>query len=180
MQIPSASLMLLACLLCCRQNISAQNNPEETEFRRGWSTWLKLSNGVATRFDKSPDLYVVGLQVNPQVTLVEHHLRAGVNAGFVYTSKKFSGIIGPTLAYRLASFNLKNIGGLANLHLAAEHSWGTDKQRLAGMGLGFEILQKAVVGLMTHRDYNLNQWWLQAHIGIKLGKPKSRTPEFNQ
>lgn len=181
MQIPSASLiLLLAFLLCCHQNSGAQGNPDETEFRKGWSTWLKLGNGVVTRFDNSPDLYVAGLQINPQVTVIEHRLRAGAGAGFAYTGKKFSGLIGPTFAYRLVSFEMKNIGGLANLHLAAEHNWGTEKQRLAGIGVGFEILQTALVALMTHRDYNLNQWWLQAHIGIKLGRTKSKTPEFNQ
>ena len=31
----------------------------------------------------------------PSGTVVEHCLRLGANAGFVYTNKKFSGLIGP-------------------------------------------------------------------------------------
>ena len=162
--------------------LAAQSqDPNDTEFRKGWVNYLKLENGVISNFkSSSPDLYVGGLQLNPQITVVEHKLRIGATAGFVYADKKIAGLFGPSLALKLKSFNLKNLAGLANLQLIAEHNWGTEKQRLVGGGIGLELLQKAILVLTTHRDYKLNSWWIQAHVGFRLNKEKTKTPEFNQ
>jgi hypothetical protein len=168
------SVLLLFCLTARSQD------PDDTEFRKGWATYLNLDNGVISNFHSAPDLYAGGLQVNPQFTVVEHKLRIGATVGFVYANKKISGLLGPSVAFKLKSFNLKNLAGLANLQLIAEHNWGTDKQRLVGAGLGLELLQKALLAFTAHRDYNLNAWWLQAHIGIRLKKKKNSVPEFNQ
>jgi hypothetical protein len=172
-------LSFLICLFICLHGHS-QEDPNDTEFRKGWTTYLKLDNGVVSNFRAYPDLYVGGMQINPQVTVVVHRLRVGANAGFVYTNKKFSALFGPSVAFKLTSMNLKNLAGLANLQLIGEHNWGTDKQRLAGLGIGLELLQKAIVSITTHRDYKLNSWWIQAHLGIRLKKDKSTTPEFNR
>lgn len=171
-------MVLPVLLLFC---FTAQSqDPDDTEFRRGWATYLKLDNGVISNFRAAPDLYVGGLQLNPQITVVEHKLRIGATVGFVYANKNISGLFGPSVAFKLKSFNLKNLAGLANLQLVAEHNWGTDKQQLLGLGIGLELLQKAMLVFTTHRDYNLNSWWLQAHIGIRLKKNKNKVPEFNQ
>ena len=165
-------------LLCC---LTAQSqNPDDTEFRKVWATYLKLDNGVISNFHSAPDLYAGGLLLNPQITVIEHKLRIGANAGFVYANKKIAGLFGPSLAFKLKSFNLKNLAGLANLQLVAEHNWGTEKQQLIGMGIGLEVLQKAMLLFTTHRDYNLNTWWIQAHVGIRLKKNKRTEPEFNR
>jgi hypothetical protein len=158
----------------------SQRNADDTEFRKGWATYLKLDNGLISNFHSLPDLYVGGLQINPQVTIVEHKLRIGATAGMVYANKKIAGLFGPSVAFKLKSFNLKNLAGLANLQLMAEHNWGTEKQRLAGGGIGLELLQKAMLIFTVHRDYNLNTWWLQTHVGIRLKKNKNKEPEFNQ
>lgn len=121
-----------------------------------------------------------GLQLNPQITVVEHKLRICATAGFVYANKKIAGLFGPSVAFKLKSFNLKNLAGLANLQLIAEHNWGTEKQQLLGGGIGLELLQKAMLLFTTHRDYKLNAWWIQAHVGIRLKKNKNKVPEFNQ
>lgn len=171
-------MLLPAILLLC---LTAQSqNPDDTEFRKGWATYLKLDNGVITNFHSAPDLYAGGFLINPQITVVEHKLRIGANAGFVYANKKLSGLFGPSVAFKLKSFNMKNLAGLANLQLIAEHNWGTDKQQLIGAGIGLELLQKAVLLFTTHRDYNLNTWWIQAHVGIRLKKNKTTEPEFNR
>lgn len=172
-------IALFGCLLFCL-NVNSQEDPDDTEFRKGWTTYLKLDNGVVSNFHAAPDLYAGGMQINPQVTVLVHKLRLGANGGFVYTNKKFSGLIGPSVAFKLTSINMKNLAGLANLQLIGEHSWGTEKQRLVGLGIGLELLQKALVSFTTHRDYKLNSWWIQAHIGIRLKKDKSETPEFNR
>ena len=178
MQNLSGCRMLLPVLLLFYLTAQSQN-PDDTEFRKGWATYLKLDNGVISNFHSSPDLYVGGLQLNPQITVAEHKLRIGVTAGFVYTNKKIAGLFGPSVAFKLKSFNLKNLAGLANLQLIAEHNWGTEKQHLFGGGIGLELLQKAVLIFTTHRDYKLNTWWIQAHVGIRLKKDKSKEPEFN-
>ena len=172
-------LSLLICLFTSLFSHS-QENPNDTEFRKGWETYLKLGNGVVSNFRAYPDLYAGGMQINPQVTVLVHRLRVGANAGFVYTNKKFSALLGPSVAFKLTSINLKNLAGLANLQLIGEHNWGTDRQRLAGIGIGLELLQKALVSITTHRDYKLNSWWIQAHLGIRLKKDKTTTPEFNR
>jgi hypothetical protein len=169
---------LLPALLVYCLSASSQN-PDDTEFRKGSVTYLKLDNGVITNFHAAPDMYAGGLLLNPQVTVIQHKLRIGANAGFVYANKEFSGLIGPSVSFKLTSINLKNLAGLANLHLVAEHHWGTDKQQLLGGGIGIELLQKLLLQLTTHRDYHLNTWWIQTHLGIRLGKPKTKDPEFN-
>lgn len=171
-------IVILGLLSFCL-NANSQD-PNDTEFRKGWVTYLKLDNGVISNFHSAPDLYVGGLQLNPQYTIIQHKLRIGANAGFVYANKKFSGLLGPSLAFKLKSFNLGEIAGLANLQLIGEHNWGTEKQRLVGLGIGLELLQKALVSFTAHRDYHLNNWWIQAHIGISLKKNRATTPEFNQ
>ncbi len=67
----------------------------DTEFQKGFILLLKVNNGVVTNLHSAPDLYAGGLGLNPQVTVVEHYLRLGAIAGFVYTNKKFSGLISP-------------------------------------------------------------------------------------
>ncbi|MEP7374423.1 MAG: hypothetical protein ABI675_13600 [Chitinophagaceae bacterium] len=173
------SLVFPILLLFCRTAYS-QQNPDDTEFRKGWATYLKLDNGFISNFHSSPDLYSGGVQINPQVTIIEHKLRVGAMAGLVYANKKVAGLFGPAVAFKVKSFNLKNLAGLANLQLIAEHNWGTEKQRLAGGGIGLELLQKAMLIFTVHRDYNLNAWWLQTHVGIRLKREKNKEPEFNQ
>jgi hypothetical protein len=171
--------MLLPVLLLFCLTAESQN-PDDTEFRKGWATYLKLDNGVISNFHSAPDLYVGGLQLNPQITVVEHKLRIGATAGCVYANKKIAGLFGQSVAFKLKSFNLKNLAGLANLQLVAEHNWGTEKQQLVGAGIGLELLQKAILLFTAHRDYKLNSWWIQAHVGIRLKKNKNKVPEFNQ
>ena len=172
------SFVLLSCVLFCYIAQSQEHN--DTEFKNGWVTYLNLDNGIVTNFHAAPDLYAGGLHLTPQYTIITHKLRAGVNAGFVYVNKKFSGMVGPSVAMKLKSFSLGEFGGLANLQLIGEHTWGTEKQRMVGLGMGLELLQKLIFSITTHRDYHLNNWWIQSHIGINLKKNKATLREFNQ
>jgi hypothetical protein len=172
-------LHILVILFFCSQQTFAQN-PDDTEFRKGWVTYLKLDNGLTTDFHAAPDLYIGGMQLNPQVTVIVNRLRLGINAGFAYNDKKLSGLAGPSLAYKIKSFDLGEMGGLANLQLVAEHTWGTNSQQLLGGGIGLEALQKILLLFTVHRDYDNNRWWLQSHIGIRLNKTKRTTPDFNE
>ena len=58
MQNQTYRLLIPVLLLFC---ISAHSqDPEDTEFRKGWVNYLKLDNGVITNFHSAPDLYVIG------------------------------------------------------------------------------------------------------------------------
>ncbi|MEO8109851.1 MAG: hypothetical protein ABI594_07470 [Ginsengibacter sp.] len=153
---------------------------DDTEFQKGFILLLKLNTGAVTDFGSSPDLWIGGISLNPQITIAEHLLRFGANASLDYTNKKFSGLFGPMAAIKIKNFDLSSIAGLANLQLIAEANWGTNKQQMAGGGIALELLQKAQVIFTLQRDYNLNNWWLQAHIGVKLNKKKFPKDEFNQ
>ena len=151
----------------------------QTEFPKGWLLNAKLTNGAISNFHGSAsDMYVGGLVLNPQVTVVPGVLRLGANAGAVYGGKEFSGMFGPMAALRIKTFGTENMGSFANLHLIAEANWGTNKQMMAGGGLGIEVFPFAQMGLTLQRDYNLNTWWLQSFIAIKLNKTKHKGDEF--
>lgn len=155
----------------------AQNN-DDPEFTRGFELVAKLNNGFNSGLKaNTPDMYVGGLALNPQFTVVENLLRLGANAGFLYNDKKLSGLFGPMAALKLKTLGTKYMGSYANLHLIAEANWGTNKQQVAGGGLGLEIFKKLHLGITAQRDYNLNSWWFQTFIGVKLNKTRSDDDE---
>ena len=53
-------LVLPVLLLFCFTAYS-QQDADDTEFRKGWATFLKLDNGLINNFHSAPDLYVGGL-----------------------------------------------------------------------------------------------------------------------
>lgn len=164
--------LLCFYLLLLGSSVCAQKN-DDPEFTKGWLFVTKLNNGLSTGFkSNTPDMYLGGLSLNPQVTVIENRLRLGANAGLVYNDKKMSGLFGPMAALKVKTFNTKYMGSYANLHLIAEANWGTGKQKMAGGGFGVEVFKKLHLGFTAQRDYSLNNWWLQTFIGIKLNKSK--------
>ncbi|WP_300602885.1 hypothetical protein [Niabella sp.] len=152
-----------------------------TEFTKGGILLVKLNNGLTTGFGAlTPDLYTGGFALSPQVTVIANTLRLGANAGLVYHNKQFSGLFGPTAALKLADLRTSKPMALAfgNLQLLAEANWGTHKQRMAGGGIGLELLQKIQLGLTAQRDYHLNQWWFQSFIAYQFNKTKKIKPQF--
>lgn len=164
--------ILMLCSLCLR--VAAQ---ADTEFPREFIMHLKLHNGMATNFSSQPDQYVGGLQLVPQYTLVKNKLRGGIVAGAYYTAKELNAAMGPTLSYKLKTFKAAPFGSAGNVHLSLEHLWGTNKERLLGGGIHVDIANKIVLGLTAHRDYNLNTWWFQNSLGIRISKVK-KLPEL--
>jgi hypothetical protein len=59
---------------------------------------LRLHSGMITGAGNTPDIFVGGLQVIPQFTLVEHKVRGGIVAGAAYSYKKLSGMFWPTVS----------------------------------------------------------------------------------
>jgi hypothetical protein len=167
---------LIPVLILLSQFAAAQDDPE---FPKGFIMYLKLNNGLVTKFNSSPDLYTGGLQLVPQITLIEHKLRAGVSAGVFYTDKKLQLSGGPNLTLKLKTFNAKQFGSIGNINISAEHLWGSGGQRLIGLGFNIDALNKIVISLTAHRDYNLNSWWFQNGVAIKISKKKKIEEPFN-
>lgn len=147
----------------------------DTEFPKEFTMHAKLHNGMVTAFNQFPDLYVGGIQLVPQYTLIKNKLRGGFIGDVYYTGKKIQAAIGPTISFKLKTFKASLFGSAGNLHLNIDHLWGTNKERLFGGGLNADLGNKLILSLTAHRDYNLNTWWLQNSIGIRLSKtPKSK------
>ncbi|MEO7316632.1 MAG: hypothetical protein ABIW47_15685 [Ginsengibacter sp.] len=153
----------------------------DTEFPKGFILYAKLHNGLITDFTSGPDLYVGGLQLAPQYTVVPHLLRAGIVAGGFYENKKIQGEIGPSLSLKLKTFNANlkgaGVGSLGNLNLMVDHLWGTGKQRLLGGGIILDAGNIITFGLTAHRDYRQNNWWFQSEVAIRISK-KRKIPEI--
>ena len=150
--------------------LSAQQS--DTEFPKEFIMHLKLHNGMVTNFTNAPDQYIGGIQLVPQYTLVKNKIRGGIIADGYFTGKKFQAAFGPTISFKLKSIKLKPFGTGGNIHLNIDHLWGTNKERLIGGGINIDLANKIVLGLTVHRDYNLNTWWFQNTLGIRISKVK--------
>lgn len=157
----------------------AQNDPE---FPKGFIMHLKLHNGMVTRFKStSPDLYVGGLQLVPQVTVVPHLLRAGLVVDGFYTGQKLQAACGPTASIKIKTINAGIFGSAANINLSVDHLWGTEHQKLVGGGINADLANFLVIALTCHYDYGHSAWWFQNSIGIRISKKKKiggATPEL--
>jgi hypothetical protein len=169
-------LKLVSLLVLFTATASAQT---DTEFPKGFIMYLKLNNGLVTQFNSSPDLYTGGLHLLPEFTVAEHLLRVGANLGAFYTDKKVQGFAGPLLSLKLKTIKAKEFGSLGNINLTVEHLWGTGEQRLLGAGINIDLLNKLVISLSAHRDYNLNTWWFQNGIAFRISKKKKVEEPFN-
>ncbi len=153
--------------------IAISSSAQDPEFPKNeFIMHLRVHSGLVTNFTSSPDLYVGGVQLVPQFTVVENRLRLGVIAGGFYTAKKLQGLAGPTVSIKLITIPLKNFGSAGNVNLSFDHLWGTGHQRLLGGSLNVDLLNFIVVGASLHRDYNLNSWWLQSTLAFRISKVK--------
>jgi hypothetical protein len=171
--------LLPNCLLFVWVAFFSPSASAQTEFPKEFIAHLRLHSGMVSDPGTGSPLFLGGLQVIPQVTLVPGSLRGGLAAGAFYSAKHLEGSVGPTLSLLLKEFKGGFFGSLGNLHLNADHLWGTGGQRLAGGGLNLDLLNKLVVGLSAHRDYRLNNWWIQSGIAFKISKtpvPKETFP----
>jgi hypothetical protein len=158
--------------------ISFSAKAQDPEFPKGeFIMHLKLHNGMVTNFNgTAPDVYVGGLQIVPQYSLVQNKVRGGLVAGAFFGNKKINGLFGPTLSWKIKTFNAGIFGSGGNIHLSAEHLWSTQKQRLFGGGINVDIANRLILSFMLHRDYNLNSWWLQNGIAYRISKVKQPKP----
>lgn len=153
----------------------------DTEFPKGFIFYARLHSGMVTQFDGSPDLFAGGLQLSPQLSVVPHLLRLGINAGGFFTENRIQGDIGPMASFKIKTFYLglkgTTVGSAGNLHLRLDHLWGTGRQRLIGGGVVADFGNLLTFGLTAHRDYRLNSWWFQTEMGIRISA-KKKIPEI--
>jgi len=150
----------------------------QTEFPKEFIAHIRLHSGMITNSGNTADIFVGGLQLVPQFTLIEHKLRGGVVIGAFYAYKEINGLFGPTISWNIKEFKGGHFGSLGNLHLNFDHLWGTDKQRLAGAGINLDLLNKLIVSLSAHRDYKLENWWIQSGIAFRISKVKQPKETF--
>jgi len=171
------SYALLLCFSCVE--LKAQSK-KDTEFPKEFIMHLKLHNGLVTNFTNLPEVYTGGLQIVPQYTIIPHLIRAGIIADVYYTNKKVSAAFGPTFSLKLKTFKAAPFGSLGNINVNFDHLWGTNNERLIGAGINADIANKILIGLSLHRDYNLNTWWIQNTIGLRISSLKKTNEIFNQ
>lgn len=158
---------LLGCILSFQ--LFAQT---DTEFPKEFIMHVKLHNGMVTNFTNAPDVYIGGIQLIPQYTFVPTKLRGGIIGDVYYTGKKIQAAVGPTISFKLKTFKAAPFGSVGNLNINIDYLWGTNKERLFGGGMNVDLGNKIVIGLSAHRDYNLNTWWLQNTLAIRISKIK--------
>ena len=169
----------LLLLIIFSWQLSAQKS-QDTEFPKEFIMHLKLHNGMVTNFTHGPDLYIGGIQLVPQYTVVENLIRAGIIIDGYYTSKKLSAAVGPTVTFKLKTLNTAPFGSAGNINISFDHLWGTNKEKLLGGSINADIGNKLLLGLSIHRDYNLNTWWLQNSLGLRISKLKKKSEIYNQ
>jgi len=170
-------MLCMLVLLLSGARLLAQSAPT-AEFPKGFVATINLQQGVVSTLKSPPDHYQIGLNFNPQYTIIPSRLRIGVLAAGIYTQGRWTAQAGPNVALRLCDMTAGVFGSVLNLQLVAGHYWGAYKQKLAGGGLQLEIAQAFTLGITTYRDYGNDQWWMQSTLGINiLGfKRKSSDP----
>jgi hypothetical protein len=161
----------LILLFCSLNNLYAQT---DFEFPKGWVLNLENFQGATTQFNDTPDLYLTELRLTPQYTLIPALLRVGGSAGVVFNNKKFSGLFGASLAFKIKTVNVSNLSSLSilNLQWIVEHLWGTQQQQLIGTGFKMEFAQLLLLSIVGDRDYRLNNWRFQLGLGINFIRKK--------
>lgn len=167
-------LFLRYCLflLCTAVSPVLPAQRTSNEFPKEFILHLKLGSGLVA-IPSGPELFVGTLDLRLQWTIVPHLLRGGLVAGGFYSARRLSGLGGFTASLKLSEFRSGYFGSIGNLHLTADHLWGTKDQRLAGLGLHLDLANRVVIGVAGHRDYAFANWWWTSSLALRLSKTKN-------
>lgn len=165
-------LLMIILLSSFFYHLNAQADPE---FPKEFILHLRLHNGMVTDFNGFfPDQYTGGIQLVPQYTLLVNKIRGGIIADAFYTGKKLQAAFGPTVSVKLKTLHAGPLGTTGNIHLSFDYLLGTQRERLVGGGINADVLNRVVIGLCAHRDYNLNTWWFQNTVAVRINKLKKK------
>ncbi len=145
------------------------------EFPKGFSMPIEVGQGF-NKPDKQSPLYLVTLQVVPQVTLLPGRLRLGAVLGGFYPASRVGVLAGPRLTVKLLEGPPVFSASSFNLHLLGEFLWATapapaNGRQLLGGGIGLGSSDLVTVSLKLHRDLNGSATWFQLSIGYNVVKP---------
>ena len=141
---------------------------------------VELGQGFNKPSEQAP-LYLVGLQVVPQVTVIPNRLRVGVVLGGFYPGSRVGALAGPRLTLKLLQGKPVLTASSFNLHILGEYLWATapapaNGRQLLGGGIGIGSSDLVTVAFKLHRDLNQPATWFQVSIGYNLVKPSSPPP----
>jgi hypothetical protein len=161
----SATTLFFLCLMWALGSPAAAR---AQEFPKGFVGYLEFHQGLSTAFQGLPDLFVGELQFRPQYTVIADQLRLGATAGLIYTDTHVDGLIGPSIALKIATLSIPEFGSVANIQLQADYDWTTRDRQLLGGGPKVELGQIGMIGFTVHRDLQDNAWLFQTTIGYNL------------
>lgn len=145
------------------------------EFPSRFSMPVEVAQGFNQPNGQSP-LYLLTLQVVPQVTLLPGRLRLGAVLGGFYPGTQVGVLAGPRLTLKLLEGSSLLSASSFNLHLLGEFLWATapapaNGRQLLGGGIGLGSSDLVTVAFKLHRDLNQPATWFQISLGYNLVKP---------
>lgn len=172
--------ILFAFFLTTALGASAQDDNPPIEFPKEWAGYLRLQTGFISQNRPSAALFTGGVQGMVLYGFWPHRMRGGVVAGGYYAAGNIDGMIGPTVSVLLKEIGPKYFGSVGNIHLSGEYLFTTTKTRLLGGGVHLDLLNRLMLGLTAHRDWDQRQWWVQTAIAFRLTKPRLAKETFPQ
>jgi hypothetical protein len=146
------------------------------EFPKGWIYGLEVQQGLKTTFDSKPDLFAATAGAQIQYAIWPSRMRIGGAISGVMTDKKVGYLVGPRLAILLTAGPQMLGSSLLNVHLQAEHLWGSWNTRLTGGGPAIEIGQRLTISGKVFYDYKGSSWWFLGGLGYTFSKPEKDAP----
>jgi hypothetical protein len=145
------------------------------DFPPGWIVPLELGQGFV-KSSSTPELYLLSLQVVPQITLKEGLLRAGLVAGGLYNNSQLNAWAGPRVAVKLFSGGKILTAGSFHVQLLGEYLLSTASNRLLGGAIALESSNLVAFSLRYHYDTQGKSSWFQTGISFNLSS--KRNPEL--
>lgn len=153
---------------------------QTTEFSPGWISYLNARQGLYTRFTAGTEGYAGSLSFTPLYTVIPGYLRLGLTASLHYSGQRVNAQAGPSITYRIKTWNAGLFGSAANLQVVMAHVWSGRNQPAVGGGICAELLNRIRMGPSVHHGYRQNEWWFQFETGWRIRSPRKKTEAFNQ
>lgn len=169
---------LFFSMVCC--TATAQDSNPPLEFPREWAGYLRLQSGLISQTRPAAALFTGGVQGIVLYGFWPHRMRGGLVAGGYYAAGNVDGMLGPTVSVLVKDLGPKYFGSVGNIHVSGEYLFTTTKTRLLGGGVHLDLLNRLMLGLTAHRDWDQRQWWVQTAIAFRLTNPRLTKETFPQ
>lgn len=169
--------MLLLTLLV---STAAAQEESATEFPREWAGYIRLQSGLISQTRPAAALFTGGVQGLALYSFWPHRMRGGLVAGGYYAAGDIDALAGPTVSVLLKQLGPKYFGSVGNIHISAEYLFTTTNNQLLGGGVHLDLLNRLMLGLTAHRDWDRRQWWVQSAIAFRFTRPRIAKQTFPQ